>query len=192
MDKQRNNWAAVFGKGQSVREELVLVDRSPEIEDRMRGYIVGVSDLFVMLHALDPDFVSLNGYIVLRAEDIQGYRVIDDNEFFLKRALQLKGIKPISQPEIDLSSFSALLSSANARFPLVCIQREIIDVADDEPCFIGRVQKLTDKAVILEEISPAAKWEGTRRYNFKDITRVDFGGGYEEALALVAEHDARR
>jgi hypothetical protein len=59
-----------------------------------------MSDLLVMVHALDPD-----RYIVLRAEDIHGYCVIDDNEFFFNRSLQLKGIKPVPQPEIDLSSF---------------------------------------------------------------------------------------
>jgi hypothetical protein len=32
-----------------------------------------------------------------------------------------------------------------------------MDTIDDEPCFIGRVQKLTGEAVILEEISPAAR-----------------------------------
>jgi hypothetical protein len=183
MNKWHKNLAATFDEGQ-----IVKIDRSPEIEDKIEGYVVGVSELFVMLHALDPDYINLNGYIVLRAEDIHRYRIRDDYEFFLNRALKLKGIQPVPQPEIDLSSFPTLLASANAHFPLVTIHREIMDA---EICFIGRVQKLTDKTVTLEEISPAAKWERTRRYNFKDITRIDFGGGYEEALALVAAHEAQ-
>ena len=172
---------ATFDEGQIVR-----IDRTPEIEDEIDGYVVGVSELFVMLHALDPDLMNLNGYIVLRAEDIHRYRVRDDGEFFLNRALKLKGIQPVPQPNIGLSSYSTLLASANTHFSLITIHREIMDA---ETCFIGRVQKLTEKTVTLEEINPAAKWERTRRYNFKDITRIDFGGGYEEALALVSAYE---
>ena len=182
MKKWLKNPAVTLGE-----DQIVKIDRSPEIEDKIEGYIVGVSELFVMLHALDPEYINLNGYIVLRIEDIQRYRMRDDHEFFLHRALKLKGIAPVSQPEIDLSTFPTLLASAIAHFPLVTIHREVMDA---DICFIGRVQKLTEKTVTLKEISPAAKWDRTRRYNFKDITRIDFGGGYEEALALVAAHEA--
>ena len=183
LNKWRQRLAATFHQGQ-----LVAIDRLPEIEDEIEGYVVGVSDVLVMLHALDPNYINLNGYIVLRAQDIRRYRVRDDYEFFLNRALRLKGIEPVPQPAIDLSSFPGLLSSASALFPLITIHREIMDA---ETCFIGKVQKQTNKTVVLEEINPAAKWERTRRYSFRDITRVDFGGAYEEALALVSAHEAR-
>lgn len=183
MNKWRKNLAATLGEGQIVR-----IDRSPEIEEEIEGYVVGVSELFIMLHELNSDYMDLNGYIVLRAEDIRRYRVRDDYEAFLARALKLKGIGPVPQPEVDLSSLSKLLSSANSLFPLITIHREIMDA---EVCFIGKVQKQTAKTVLLEEITPAARWKRTRRYNFKDITRVEFGGGYEEALALVSAHEAR-
>jgi hypothetical protein len=184
MNKWRKNLAATFEE-----DEIVEIDRSPAIEDKIEGYVVGVSDLFVLLHALDPSYINLNGYILLRAEDIRRYRIRNDYDFFLNRALKLKGIRPVPQPEIDLSSFPTLLSSANKSFPLLTIHREIMDA---ETCFIGRVKNLTDKTVTLQEINPAAKWERVRRYNFKDITRLDFGGGYEEALALVAAHETEK
>jgi hypothetical protein len=36
-------------------------------------------------------------------------------------------------------------------------------------------------------MSPDAKWGGTKRIGFDEITRIDFDGGYETALALVAK-----
>lgn len=181
MNKWRKDLEESCGEGQIVR-----IDRSPQIEDEIDGYVVGVSDLFLLLHSIDPNYINLNGYIVLRAQDVHRYRIRDDSEFFLNRAFHLKGIQPVPQSEINLSSFRELLDSANLLFPLVTIHRELMDA---EICFIGCGQKLTDKTVTLKEINPAAKWEQTRRYNFKDITRIDFGGGYEEALALVAAHE---
>jgi hypothetical protein len=37
MDKRHENWVAILGKGQPVREQLVRIDRSPEIEDKMEA-----------------------------------------------------------------------------------------------------------------------------------------------------------
>lgn len=184
MDNPQNKLTIAIDENQ-----IIEFDRSPEIEEKVRGYVVAVSDLFVMLHFVDYDFIALNGYSVLRSEDIRQYRVMEEHDSFLSRALRIKGVRPIPQPEIDLSDVSTLLSSADAHFPLVTIHRELIDA---EICFIGRVQKLTNKTLILNEIDPAAKWEGTRRHNLKDITRIDLGGNYEEALALVAEHEAKK
>ncbi|MDQ2732908.1 MAG: hypothetical protein M3Y56_14715 [Armatimonadota bacterium] len=184
MKKWQKNLISTFNAGR-----MVEIDRSPKIADTIEGYVVGASDRFVMLHALDRDYMLLNGYIVLRWKDIRRYRTRDNNKFIADRALALKGIRPIPKLEIDLSDFPALLRSANAHFPLVTIHQEI---KDSNTCFIGHVQAVTDKTLTLAQISPAAKWNRTRCYKLKHITRVDFGGGYEETLALVAEDEARK
>ncbi len=147
LNKWRSDLAATLDGGQIVR-----ISRSPEIEDDIDGYAVGVSELFVMLHAIEPNFINLNGYIVLRNEDIGRYRVQDDGKFFLSRALKLRGIEPVPQPKIDLSSFSGLLASAAACFSLITIHRELMNA---DSCFIGRIQTMTSRTITLEEISPA-------------------------------------
>jgi hypothetical protein len=78
----------------------------------------------------------------------------------------------------------ALLRSASFAFPLVTIHRES---ADPDVCHIGRVVSVTDKALTLHEVTPGATWDdGMSVYKLREITRVDVGGGYEEALARVA------
>lgn len=64
------------------------------------------------------------------------------------------------------------------------------ELKDENCCFIGRVEKLTKKKLTLKEIDAAARWEKTRRSQFKNITHVDFGGAYEDALILVAEYES--
>lgn len=168
------------------KTHIVEFDRTPEIKERLEGYVVDMTDLFLMLHVIDPNYISLNGYIVLRSDDIRRYRVRDDKNFFLNRAFKLKNIHPIPKPEIDLSSFPSLLASANRAYPLINIQRETMD---PDICFIGKIEKMSNKTVTLKEIDPAARWERIRRYRLEDITRIEFGGGYEESLALVAAHE---
>ena len=163
--------------------QLVQLDRSPEIDYPEDGYIVGMSKRFIMLHLVDTNVVDFDGYVVLRRESIRRYRIREDSNCFLRRALQLKGLHPAAQPQIDLSDLPSILASVNAHFPLFRIDRE---VKNPDCCYIGRIQKMTDKTVTLDEISPAAEWDDVRSYKLKDITLVWFGGAYEAALALVA------
>ncbi len=160
---------------------LVEIDRTPEIKDKDRGYVIGANEAFLMLNYLCMDMV-LNGYSVFPTEDITAYRVYDDDDGFASKALRARKQSPRTQPRIELTDFPSLFESANRVFPLITIHRERMD---DSVCFIGRVEKLTDRTVTLKEIDPAAKWERTRRYRFADITRIDFGGPYESALWLV-------
>jgi hypothetical protein len=65
----------------------------------------------------------------------------------------------------------------------VTIHREQVD---QDVCWIGRVQGLDRSRVSLLEIGPDAKWEDSpEEHRVAEITRVNFGGEYENALHLV-------
>lgn len=163
--------------------QLVRIDRQPIDEDMLEGYVVGTSEKFVLLHVLDPN-MYLNGYTAIRVDDVKRYRVLEDNDFFANKALELRKQFPQPLKKLNLSDLRSLIETANRLYPIITIHREKMN---NKVCFIGKAAKLTDKTVTLYEISPAAKWNITRRYNFRDITKVDFGGGYEGALWLVAK-----
>jgi hypothetical protein len=66
---------------------------------------------------------------------------------------------------------------------LVTIHREEVDPV---VCWIGREQCVNRARVSLLEIAPDAIWEDKpEEYRIKEITRVNFGGDYENALHLV-------
>ena len=39
---------------------------------------------------------------------------------------------------------------------------------------------------MLELVSPAGEWDEEEHYPYERITRIGFGGRYEEALAIAA------
>jgi hypothetical protein len=50
------------------------------------------------------------------------------------------------------------------------------------------VSEVTRHRVVLREIDPGGCWEDELSdYSLKEITRVDFAGGYEEALSLFGD-----
>jgi hypothetical protein len=60
-------------------------------------------------------------------------------------------------------------------------------------CSIGRVVDLGSNRVTLLEIGPDASWDDTlQTYGLSEITRVDFGGDYENALQLIGGGEYRR
>lgn len=76
-----------------------------------------------------------------------------------------------------------MLLSASEHFPLVTIHRERVN---PDVCYIGRVDSLSGGLLALQKIGPDGVWEKTpETYKTAEITRVDFGGGYENALYLV-------
>jgi hypothetical protein len=84
-----------------------------------------------------------------------------------------------------------VLESAQRRYPLLAIHYER---EDHTTCGVGRILRTTRTTCVLDWITPEASFEGEhRRYRLADLTRVQFGNDYEEALAAVrARRDATR
>lgn len=167
----------------AAKKQLIELNRKPIADEHLQGYVVGVGLQFVLLHILDDNMI-LNGYSAIRLSDIRGSRHLADKDRFAERALELRRLGPIPLPSISLDSLPELLITGDQNFPMITIHREKMST---ETCYIGKIAKLTDKTLMLDEIDTSAKWSRMRRYRLADITRVDIGGLYEEALLLVAE-----
>jgi hypothetical protein len=147
------------------------------------GYVVDASDEFLMLQLVD-DRISLNGYSLLRISDITKLDTDVTHARFIEKALEIRK-KCVKQPVlVDLTDISTILKSIDQHFPLMALHKESVD---PDTCWVGSIDSIGDKTVTLNEMSPDAKWNGTKRLNIDEITRIDFDGGYETALALVAK-----
>lgn len=149
------------------------------------GYIVGLSSDFLLVH-YKSDAIILDGYTIIRIQDVT---LVEDKlkygKFYIE-ALKLRGCTPKSPDGIQLDSTASILESVNKHYPLATVHRE----RSSNDCSIGRIEELTDKTVILKWLTPGAKWEGySPRYRLTSITKIDFGGLYEDALASVAREE---
>ncbi len=172
-----------------MSDELInrVVDfKRPKIDNHdLRGFVLDYSDSLTLLNVLDYDF-NLNGFSVVRNADIAKYKVYDKDDYFLNMALRLKSIKPARKPKIDLMDWASVLQTAQKRFPLITIHREAIS---NEVCYIGKLISLTEKTFSLFDIDSSANWDRPYRRKLADLTKVDFGGGYEDALWRVAKEE---
>ncbi len=185
---------AMAGAGRTERLTMVgknvLVQFRRTVEEgSVMGYVLAVGPQLFLLALVDEN-IRFNGFQCLRLQDVRNLEVPAKHAPFIEAALRLRGEKRPRTPAVVVDSIQELLSTANRAFPVITIHRET--VAPDV-CHIGRVVSVSDSEVSLLEIGPDARWDDDAlSYRTREITRVDFGGDYEEALMLVGSINPNR
>ena len=160
----------------------VEVERHGLDDDALSGFVLDVNDDLALLNYVTNDF-RLDGYCVVRTRDITACNLFDDPTSFQLRALRLKGVRSKKPKAIDLTNWGTVVESLAKQFPILIVHRE--EVSNDS-CLVGRVIAVDDQSVTLHSISPTAAWEKKTRLMVAQMTRIDCGGGYEDALWKVA------
>ena len=164
-------------------ESLVWVRR--RVDSRpWRGFVVGLSETLVLLNVLNSGTMRLNGYTAIRLKDITE---CTDDETFAPSALKLLGERPKPQHDLLLLDMPGLLSSVGAHFPLL----ELFQEKTGPAFYIGRILRFGKKKAHLQTVTRGGTWGDIYKFACKDISRVDFGDGYDEALWLVARRQPR-
>jgi hypothetical protein len=167
---------------EALYNKVIVKFRSPYEQGSTDGYILDIGPRFFLLGLID-DYLKFNGFQCMRLSDVRRLRVPAPYAEFALAALRKQGQLISRKPRIDLDSLPKLLKSANRLFPLVTVHRERVD---PDTCKIGRVTDINQNHLSLLEIGPDAVWdEKPSKVRLSEITRIDFGGGYEEALHLV-------
>jgi hypothetical protein len=154
----------------------------------IRGYVLDIGPRFFLM-ALVSDRLWFDGFECFRLSDVSGV-MADPYARFAEAALRKRRERVPKKPRVSVASIEELVLSAGRVFPFVTIHREKVDPS---VCWIGRILGVEQGRVSLLEISPDATWEDKpSTYQLKEITRVNFGGDYENALNLVAKDPGQR
>jgi len=147
-----------------------------------QGYVLDIGPEFFLLLLIGEE-MRFNGFQCLRLQDVRKLQVPAKYAAFIESALRLRGECVEKKPMVRVGNIKEILETANKAFPIITIHRE--KVAPDI-CHIGQILDMDEKYVSLLEIGPDAVWDQKpESYRLREITRVDFGGAYEEALILV-------
>ena len=166
----------------ALRKRLLVRFTRPFEQGSVNGYVLDIGPRFFIV-ALVGEGGWFNGFGCFRLSDVRELQAPAKYAEFTKAALKIRGERIPKKPRVTMGSLQELLRSSNRTFPLVTIHREKVDPG---VCHIGRVMRLSTSRMSLLEIGPDARWDREPiEYRLSEVTEVDFGGDYEEALHLV-------
>lgn len=174
---------ARFSQLKDALQERQLVRFSHKFDDSpVRGYVLDIGPRFFLM-AVVSDRIWFDGFECFRVDNVSGLQK-DPYADFAESALRKRRERLPQKPRVSVASIEELLLSAGRVFPLVTIHREQVN---PDVCWIGRILGVERGRVSLLEINPDARWDHKpNMYPLNQITRVNFGGDYENALHLVA------
>jgi len=163
---------------------LVRVRRWIPGADVIEGFVLTRTKTWVLLAKLSAQ-IDLDGWAAIRTKDIQAVTIYPAEDCFEIKVLQARAQWPTTIPAgLDLSTAADILSSASDTYPMVTVHREF---ERPDVCWIGAVRRLEAETLSLLEVNVGGGWaRKPRRFDVEDISRVEFGGGYEDALLLVS------
>lgn len=166
---------------QAMRERLLMRFHRRFEDGWVRGYVVGLGPEFLMLCEVS-DHLRFNGFGCYRLADVKNLQPSPYPEF-VETALERLGEVQPETPAVALNSIDDILTTAGNLFPVITVHAE---VGAPEVCYIGAIVSLEGGVVWMRDIGPDAAWDPqTSARRLDDLTRIDFGGAYETALALV-------
>jgi hypothetical protein len=166
----------------ALRKKVLIRFASALERGTINGYVLDIGPQFFLI-ALISDGIRPNGFQCYRWSDVRKLQVPDKYARFHEAVLKKRGLRFPKKPTVDVRTLPRLLLTANKAFPLVTIHQE---KKERSACWIGRVVDLGKGRVTLLEIGPGASWDHElHTYRLSEITRVDFGGDYENALYLI-------
>ena len=164
---------------------LVTVRRWIPGADRLEGFVVGIGRKWVAIQRLSG-MITLDGWFLVRLKDVQAVSLEPDPDCFEVAALKARAMWPPTALDVDLDDVVGLLRSAS-RSSAAAMVSVFDEFARPDACWIGAVTSVDDSTLRLLEVDTRGGWaRKPRTFDPADVTRLDCGGGYEEALGLVA------
>lgn len=162
---------------------LVRVRRWIPEADVLEGFVVGLGEKWIALQRLS-DRIAFDGWQLMRLKDVQAVSLEPDRDNFEITVLKRRNQWPPTGPTLSLDDTLGALNSASAADPMISIFDEF---ARPDVCWIGTIRSLGPDKISFLEVNTRGGWaRKPRTVDPADVTRIDLGGGYEEALQIVA------
>jgi hypothetical protein len=164
-------------------DERALVDirRDAMNVDDIRGFVADISDELVLIAAVADD-IRTDGYRIINRDDITLLRWSTGKMKAWERVIGFPDADVAAAPGLDLSDWRAAIASLEPTVSLLTFHRERMD---HQTCYIARNFELTYDLIVGVQVTTEGEENGSFAIRVEDITRLDFGAGYERRLNQI-------
>jgi hypothetical protein len=143
------------------------------------GFILDYNNDWTLMKHNPFDYV-IDGFIILRHKNIQGFRR-DKEEKFKEKIINLKGYNPSTEEVIPLNSLETILSFLTNNFGAFQLETK-----SENACYIGNLKTIDNKNLIINSFNINAKWSGQVKLRVNDVRTIQFDNDYINSLRLLS------
>lgn len=151
----------------------------------IHGYVVDHNDEWTLMKYNPVDYI-INGYIIFRHKNIEGFRR-DTDEKWREKIMNLKGLQPTDKDIIPLADLETILKYLTDNFGIFQVYTK-----PETKCYLGRLKSIDKKELVIGNLNPKGKWEGKTKFRPADIRVIEFDTDYINSLKLVSTTNLAR
>jgi hypothetical protein len=144
------------------------------------GYVVDYSDDWTLMKYNPVDYI-IDGWIILRHKNIEGFRASAE-EKFREKVVRLKGIKIQKSDLVPLADLGSILRHLTVKHGLFQLYTK-----SETACYVGRVNSVDEKQLVIDSLNAKGKWDGRMKFRPNDIRVIEFDTDYLNSLKLVSK-----
>ncbi|MDQ3109360.1 MAG: hypothetical protein M3R17_05655 [Bacteroidota bacterium] len=149
------------------------------------GFVIDYNEEWTLLKYNTVDFL-LDGYLIFRHKNIEGIRR-NEEEKFIEKVIKLKGLAPSQKETIPLTDIGTILKFLTKKFGVFQFYTK-----SEKACYLGRVNTIDDKNLVLDFLNPKGKWDGKMEFRLNEIREIEFDTDYINSLKLISKTIKRK
>jgi len=142
------------------------------------GYVVDYNDDWTLMKYNPVDYI-IDGYIIFRHKNIEGFRRASD-EKWREKVINLKGLQPTDKDIIPLTDLETILKYLTDNLGVFQVYTK-----SETACYLGRLKSIDKKELLMDNLNPKGKWEGQMKLRTDGIRVIEFDTNYINSLKLV-------
>jgi hypothetical protein len=142
------------------------------------GHVLDYSDDWILMRNCPVDYL-VDGYYVVRNKNIKEV-VRGEDEKWREKVIGQKKLRGV--PKIALTDINAILKTLTKKYGVFSVHTK-----EDDVCWLGRLNRMEDKLVIIDDLTPKAKWDGQFKFMEREIRVVEFDSDYINSLKRLVK-----
>jgi hypothetical protein len=149
------------------------------------GFVIDYNNDWTLMKYNVVDY-EIDGYIIFRHKNIEGYRKSED-EKFREKVLTLKKLGLKRNEKIPITDLQSILSYLMKKYGVFGLYTK-----SESAFYIGRLKSLDSRYLVIDFLDPKGKWKGKMKFRPGDIRTIQFDSDYINSLKLVADNSKKK
>lgn len=141
------------------------------------GVIADYDADWMLMRALSDYHVD--GYVVFRSKGLKDFARAN-REKWAEKVLKRKYGMWRKSPKIPLTDLESILKALTKKFGVFTLRTK-----DPSVCWLGKLKTIDSKHLVIDDLTPRAKWEGTFQFKVSEIRAIEFDNDYINSLKLM-------